>query len=207
MSFLDKHEVILFQGDSVTDCGRNKQDLSDLGTGYPLIVSSILSSLYASSDFTFINKGISGNRACDLAARWTQDCIELKPTIVSILIGINDTWRKFDSNDPTSADAFEMHYDTILTRTANEINAKLILLEPFVLPVRDEQSLWREDLDPKIHIVRKLSRKYNALYIPTDGIFASAYMKKSPEFWAPDGVHPSYAGHGLIAEAWLNAIK
>ena len=207
MSFFNGKETILFQGDSITDFERNREDIADLGTGYPLYVSAYLASEYTDVDFTFINKGISGNRIRDLHARWDEDCVSLKPTVVSILVGINDTWRRYDANDPTSVEAFENHYRQVLTGTKNEVTDRIIMMEPFVLPVLAGQDGWREDLDPKIQCVRALAREFGARYIPLDGMFAAACMKKPPEFWAADGVHPTVAGIGLIAKAWLDAIR
>ena len=143
----------------------------------------------------------------DLKARWKEDCLDIEPDWVSILIGINDCWRRYDRNDPTSVEDFENGYRDILTRTANETNARLILCEPFVLPVPEDRKAWREDLDPKIHVVRQLAREFNAIYIPLDGIFAAASVKREPAFWAADGVHPTSAGHALIAMEWLKAIE
>jgi len=207
MKLLGGKETILFQGDSITDFERNREDIADLGTGYPLLVSAYMASEYTGIDFTFINKGISGNRVRDLNARWDEDCVALKPDIISILVGINDTWRRYDSGDPTSTEAFEEHYRQLLTRTKNEVTDRIILLEPFVLPVFKEQYQWREDLDPKIQSIRALAREFGALYVPLDGIFAAACMKKPPEFWSQDGVHPTVAGHGLIAKAWIDAVR
>lgn len=207
MSFIREREVILFQGDSVTDCGRDYNNLYDLGGGYPLHVSAALAAHYPDRDYVFINKGISGNRACDLLGRWDRDCIALKPTLVSILIGINDTWRRYDSNDPTSVEVFEERYRTLLARTQEETGARLLLLEPFVLPVKPGQETWREDLDPKIHAIRKLASEYGARYVPLDGLFAAAAAIRSADHWAADGVHPSFAGHGLIAKAWLDTVS
>jgi lysophospholipase L1-like esterase len=205
MSFLSEKEVILFQGDSVTDCGRDREDIKSLGTGYPLLVASNLSAM-SSNEFTFINKGISGNRVKDLNDRWDEDCIGLKPTLVSILIGINDTWRRYDSDDPTSVEKFALGYKKLLERTRAETTAKLVLMEPFLLPARKDLERWREDLDPKIQAVRGLAREFNALYIPLDGLFAAACSHKSPDYWAQDGVHPTVAGHGFIARAWIKAV-
>ena len=207
MNFFNSKETVLFQGDSITDCGRDRGDICNLGTGYPLLVSAHLSSVYTDIDFTFINKGISGNRACDLNARWDEDCVALKPTVVSILVGINDTWRRYDSNDPTNVEVFENRYRQILTRTKNEVTDRIIMMEPFILPVHKEQLQWHEDLDPKIQCVRALAREFGARYIPLDGMFAAACMKKSPAFWSQDGVHPTVAGHGLIAKAWVDAVR
>jgi lysophospholipase L1-like esterase len=154
-----------------------------------------------------INKGISGNRTGDLVARWQKDCLDIQPDIVSILIGINDTWRRYDSNDPSSAEVFEVNYRRILTETAEKTKAKIMLLEPFVLPALPDRAEWRVDLDPEIHIVRKLSREFNTLLVPLDGLLAQASGLREPSFWASDGVHPTAAGHALISQAWLKAVK
>ncbi|CQR55194.1 SGNH/GDSL hydrolase family protein [Paenibacillus riograndensis] len=200
-----ENDIILFQGDSITDWGRNYEDPSSLGVGYALMVAARLGLLYPEKKLTFINRGISGNRAADLQQRWDRDCLELKPTVVSIYIGINDTWRRFDSGEETTAAQFEASYRDIIERTLRATNAKLILVEPFVLPVPEDRKGWRQDLDPKIHVVRELAREYGALLVPLDGLFAAASMKADSAFWAPDGVHPSPAGHALITDAWLKA--
>ncbi|MBW4083062.1 SGNH/GDSL hydrolase family protein [Paenibacillus sp. S150] len=198
-----ENDIILFQGDSITDCGRNYEDPSSLGVGYALMTAARLGLQYPEKKLTFINRGISGNRAADLQQRWNKDCLELKPTVVSIYIGINDTWRRFDSGEETTAAQFEASYRDLIERTQEAAGAKLILIEPFVLPVPEDRKGWRRDLDPKIHVVRGLAREYGAALVPLDGLFAAASVKTAPAFWAPDGVHPSPAGHALIAEAWL----
>ena len=102
------HDLILFQGDSITDCSRSRQDPAHLGAGYAMLAASWLTALVPGSGLRFLNRGISGNRAKDLRARWQTDCLDLKPNWVSILIGVNDTWRRFDQNDPTTADAYDV---------------------------------------------------------------------------------------------------
>lgn len=198
--------IVLFQGDSITDAGRNREVSTDLGRGYPLMAAALYGAKYPEHQVTFINRGISGNRVKDLQQRWDQDCLDLKPTVVSIYIGINDTWRKYDRNDETSVEAFEAGYRDILTRTKSELDARIVMVEPFVLPVPEDRKTWREDLDPKINVVRELAREFGALLVPLDGLFAQASMRAESSFWAPDGVHPSPAGHALIARAWLNAV-
>ncbi|SHF49039.1 Lysophospholipase L1 [Caldanaerobius fijiensis DSM 17918] len=199
-------ELVLFQGDSITDAGRNRNDINDLGLGYPMFIASWFSALYPDKNVRFINRGISGDRVRNLKARWQEDCLDLKPDWISILIGINDCWRRYDSNDPTSVEAFESDYRYILDQVKEKLNAKIILCEPFVLPTPEDRVQWREDLDPKIHVVRKLAREYGAIFIPLDGIMAQACARKEPAFWAADGVHPTPAGHALIAQAWLKAV-
>ena len=154
----------------------------------------------------FLNRGISSNRAVDLQARWDRDCLALTPNWVSIMIGVNDAWRRYDSNDPTLCDDFAESYRDILTRTRDLPAARLILLEPFVLPVSPETLKFREDLDPKIQAVRSLAEEFDAIYVPLDSLFAQAASRQRPSYWSDDGVHPTPAGHGLIAEAWLEAV-
>ncbi|MEK3944507.1 SGNH/GDSL hydrolase family protein [Paenibacillus sp. FSL H3-0310] len=201
-----QNDVILFQGDSITDWGRNHEDASSLGVGYAMMVAARLGYLYPEKNLTFINRGIGGNHIVDLQGRWDQDCLDLKPTWVSIYIGINDTWRRFDSGEETTPEQFEASYRDLIERTQKSLDAKLVLIEPFVLPVPEDRRTWRQDLDPKIHIVRELAREYGAPLVPLDGLFAAASVKAEPAYWAYDGVHPTPAGHALIADAWLKTM-
>ena len=197
---------VLFQGDSITDTHRDRVN-DTLGTGYAYIASSLFSSLYPEKGVCFINRGISGNRVRDLEARWDEDCLDLKPNVLSIMIGINDCWKKYSLNDPVSIESYHSGYKRLLARVKKSApDTKLILLEPFLVPTLPEQKVWREDLDPKIQAVRELAREFGALHVPLDGLFAAACAKREPGYWAPDGVHPSPAGHGLIARAYLEAV-
>lgn len=206
---IKKGSKVLFQGDSITDCGRDRETEGKLplGRGYANIAASLFNSLYPELDVEFINKGIAGNRTCDLCQRWTQDCIELKPDVLSILIGINDTWHGYSKGLYTTAEQYYNNYKEILTRTKLEVgDIPIIMLEPFVLPYPEDRITWREDLDPKIQKARQLAREFEATYIPLDGIFAQNSITIDPSYWAADGVHPTSAGHGLIARYWLEAI-
>ncbi|QNK55176.1 MULTISPECIES: SGNH/GDSL hydrolase family protein [Paenibacillus] len=206
MTVIGNKAVVLFQGDSITDCGRNREVGSSLGTGYANLIASEFGFKYPEKNVTFLNRGISGNRVVDLEGRWQEDCLDLKPTMVSIYIGINDTWRKYDSNNPTSAESYYEGYRRLIINTKESLDASLILIEPFVLPVPEDRRGWREDLDPKITAVRSLAEEFKTLYVPLDGLFAAASMSTGASYWAGDGVHPSPAGHGLIADAWLRAV-
>jgi acyl-CoA thioesterase-1 len=201
-----ENNLVLFQGDSITDGGRERADLNHLGWGYPRVVANWLNALYPERRLRFVNRGISGNRVRDLLARWKSDCIDLQPDWVSILIGINDTWRRYDSNDPTAVEAFERDYRTLLQLTRERTKAQILLMEPFVLHTLPDRAAWREDLSPKIEVVRRLASEFNATLVPLDQRFSAAARKRPPDFWAPDGVHPSEAGHTLIAQAWLEAV-
>lgn len=200
-------DTVLFQGDSVTDAGRDRNDPDHLGSGYALMAAAWFQALYPERAVHFLNRGISGHRTIDLTRRWQQDCLDLRPTWVSILIGINDTWRAFDQDDRTSVEAYEASYRQLLDGVKANLDARLILCEPFVLPVPADRKTWRADLDPKIAVVHKLAQEYDALLIPFDTIFAEAATRWDAAFWAADGVHPSAAGHALMARHWLQAVQ
>ncbi|MBO2944116.1 SGNH/GDSL hydrolase family protein [Paenibacillus sp. F411] len=203
---LQHNDIILFQGDSITDAGRNRSESSSLGTGYPLLISALTGLKHPELNLQFLNRGISGDRVVNLQERWQGDCLELKPTWVSVYIGINDCWRRYSRQDETPAAAFKAGYRELLERTQESLGAKLILMEPFVLPVPEDRRAWREDLDPKIHAVRELAAEFQALLVPLDGLFNAAAARREPAYWAPDGVHPSPAGHGLIAKSWMETM-
>lgn len=203
---LNPGDTILFQGDSITDCSRSRDDLTDLGRGYVFMTASRLLAVHPDLDLTIHNRGMSGNICTDLAARWQRDCLDLKPTWLSLYIGINDCWNRYRDRPPVETKEFEHAYRNLLSQSTTQLGSRLILLEPFVLPVLEGQEAWREDLNPKIDVVRKLAREYDAILVPLDGLFAAASTRKPPAYWAHDGVHPTPAGHALIAQAWLDAI-
>ena len=203
---ISQGDLVLFQGDSITDAKRDRS-IDSLGTGYVYIAASLFSALYPEKQVRFMNRGISGNRVVDLQDRWEEDCLNLQPDVLSIMIGINDCWRRYDRNLHTTTDSYLQGYRRLLERVRENLSAtKLVLLEPFLVPALPEQKEWREDLDPKIQAVRELAREFGAIYVPLDGLFAAACTRREPGFWAPDGVHPSPAGHALIARAWLEAV-
>lgn len=199
--------LILFQGDSITDAGRSRDNDGQLGGGYANLIAAWLSAAQPQRQFRFINRGISGNRIYDLEARWDDDCVALQPQLLSILIGINDTWRRYDRKVASPCADFEACYRRLLDRVTAETPARLVLLEPFVLPTPPDRIAWREDLDPRIDAVRRVARDYGAILVPLDGIFAAAATRRDPASWAADGVHPSQAGHALIAQAWIDAVR
>ena len=203
---IEENARVLFQGDSVTDAEHSREDDVDLGRGYAMMTAAWFSALHPGTRARFFNRGIGGNRIRDLETRWKKDCLDLAPTWVSILIGINDTWRRFDSNEITTPAAFEASYRAILEQTTRNTHARLILCEPFLLPVQEGQAAWRADLEPKIAITRQLGRAYGAICLPLDDVFLHAATLRPAEFWLRDGVHPTSAGHALIAQTWLKAV-
>jgi lysophospholipase L1-like esterase len=203
---IQNHATVLFQGDSITDAGRDRQGGEDLGRGYAMLAAAWFAARHPERRVRFINRGIGGDRIADLEARWQADAIDLRPAWLSIMVGINNTWRRYDRDDPTPHDLFEAIYRRILGRARDELGARLVILEPFIVPVSEQVERMREDLDPKIAIVRRLAREHEAIYVPLDGIFAAAAARREPAFWSADGVHPSLPGHALIAQAWLAAV-
>jgi lysophospholipase L1-like esterase len=126
--------------------------------------------------------------------------------LVSVAIGINDTWRRYDDNDLTSVEAFEESYRRVLTATQAQGNPKLVICEPFLLAVRDEMNTWREDLDPKIAVVHKMAAEFNAKLVPFDQRFNDLAREMSMSELAEDGIHPSKLGHQIMADLWLRTV-
>ncbi|WP_165003444.1 MULTISPECIES: SGNH/GDSL hydrolase family protein [unclassified Enterococcus] len=202
---------ILFIGDSITDTGRIREDPADLGKGYPLLLAGKLSVAYPASTFECINRGISGNKILDLKHRWFEDCLSLQPDIVSILIGINDTWHHVDAQkmfgSAKAAADFEKVYREILDELHEAGIRKIVLLEPFVLPEPKDRFSWRVDLDQKIQVVRKLAQEYQTVFVSLDGFLNELGIRDGfSKYTGEDGVHPTITGHEVIANRWLEAV-
>ena len=192
-------QLTVFIGDSVTDCGRLIEP--PFGDGY---VFNIVQSGRLAGEI--INVGISGHRLIDLENRWNTDVLAHNPTLVSVAIGINDTWRRYDDNDPTSVEDFEERYRRVLTATKAHGNPDLVLCEPFLLEVREEMNTWREDLDPKIAVVHKMAAEFGAKLVPFDQHFKAKAKELPMVELADDGIHPSKVGHQIMADLWLRTV-
>lgn len=197
--------IILFQGDSITDAGRSRTDDRRLGVGYPRFVRERLMKDRPAEQFCFINRGVSGNRAKDLVARWEKDCIAVKPDYVSILIGVNDTWRRYDAGDETTAAMFRENMTVVIESTLARTNAEILLLNPFLLDIRKSITAMREDLDGKQRVIAELAKEYGTRFVDLDAVFSTASQTQPPAAFSGDGVHPTPLGHELIAEHWLKA--
>jgi lysophospholipase L1-like esterase len=201
VTFLQPHDRVLLTGDSVTDWGRDRSDPTSLGHGYAGIVAALAGARRPDLDLMVLNRGVGGDTSAMLRARWEQDAVALAPTVVSVLIGINDTWRRYDAGTVTSTAEYEDNLRAVV-----ESVDRLVLIEPFVVPVTPAQHAWREDLDPRIAVVRRVAAERRAVLVPADGLFAAAAARTGAQTWASDGVHPTPAGHGLLADAWLAAV-
>jgi len=201
------NQVILFQGDSITDCGRARdavQPNTGLGSGYPLLAASKLLCAKAGEGLKFFNRGISGNRIVDLYARWKVDGLNLNPDVISILIGVNDTWHEFGSKNGVEIPRFEQFYRMLLEWTLKtRPGVKLVLCEPFVYVCGAVSQDWVPEVNQRRDVVRKMARDFDAVFIPYQDIFNEALKRAPAEYWLADGVHPTYAGHSLMADAWL----
>ena len=198
---LEPGTTILFVGDSVTDCERREDARGHLGFGYVRVIAESPRAAAA----TIVNTGNGGDRIGDLARRWRADVLDQQADVVSILIGANDTWRRFDSGQATSSAQFEGGYRSLLDGVA-AAGSQLVLIEPFVLPVSEEQKAWRDDLDPKIEVVRKLAADYDAILVPADVELTRQTAKLGAGTLAFDGVHPTERGHACLASLWLNTV-
>ncbi|MCK2218586.1 SGNH/GDSL hydrolase family protein [Actinomadura sp. ATCC 31491] len=210
--------TVMFTGDSVTDCGRRGSE-DGLGSGYPLRVAGEWGLRHPDRPVTWLNTGVAGDKVRDLEARWQADVLDARPDVVSILVGGNDVaWHSYDPDGHViPAEEFAAGYDRLLAPLA-AAGVELILVEPFLLPIRglvevgdvhlgeDVRREWRADLDPKIQVVRELAGAYGARLLAADGMFAALAATTGPEYWAADGVHPTPAGHAALAAAWLRLV-
>ncbi len=209
--FFKDGATVLFQGDSVTDCGRNRDaDAAypeNMGEGYAKAFKDIYDTLFPDNNVTFVNKGVSGDRVRDLIARYDADFKAINPDFVSIMIGINDTWRGYDSDDFCSPERFEQEYDLLLSKIKSDFpNAKILIIEQFAL-VNHPERHWNEDLSPKREITRKMAEKYADYFIPMHDILNNASDNEFPmSVLSADGVHPAPVGHSYIAAEILKVL-
>ena len=206
-------KVLLFQGDTITDCGRAScggagYPMYDLGPGYAGIIASKLLAEEPQNDWKIYNRGISGNRIVDLYARWKKDCINLKADILSLLIGINDLGHEYSEANGVDAERFDKFYRMLLDWCLeSKPDMKFILMEPFVLPFGYVKDFWLADVAERGNIVRKIAKDYKTQFIPLQDIFNEAAKKAPLEYWMVDGVHPTNAGHWLIVQEWLKCYN
>lgn len=203
---------ILFQGDSITDAGRytdvgtGVRD-SSLGAGYVKLISTRLLCDSPEKNYEIINRGISGNRIVDLYARWKADCINLAPDVLTILIGVNDTWHERGGQNGVEVPRYERFYRELIEWTLSALpNIKIILMTPFANPVNDHIASFFPEVNERQAVVEKLAKEFSLPCVKLHEDFEAANTRAPMEYWTPDGVHPSGAGHQLIADAWLKAF-
>ena len=202
---MSKKIKLLFQGDSITDAGRDKRNYHHMGNGYPKYASELIAAAHPEIEFEFINFGISGNRTDQLFDRIYADGIAFQPDIISILIGINDIWHR-KNNIFTTDEQIETNYRAILTLLREKTNAKIVILAPYVLDAASNSYL-ADDLRKILPIIRKLADEFADVYVPLDEIFDEA-LKTQPEplYYSGDGVHPNANGAAFIGQKYAEAV-
>ena len=208
--------IVLFQGDSITDCGRDRKNTDSHGTGYAQRVAGILRANEPYKYLTY-NRGISGNRVVDLYARMRKDIINLKPDYMSILIGVNDVSGDVDNHNGTDTKKFELIYDLIIQELLEELpGVQIMIVEPYVIngartcnddthPARWE--FMSSGVREKATAARRIAEKYGIVFVELQNVFEKALESAPVSHWLPDGVHPTSAGHELIKRQWLKGFQ
>lgn len=208
-----KGRVILFQGDSITDGnrGRDTDPNHIMGHGYQFTVASRWGAEYPEKELKFYNRAISGNKVIDLAARWQTDTLDIKPNVLSILVGVNDSTSViYDWKPVVPVEQYEAVYRQLLDQTKAVLpEVLLVLCEPFVLPVAHVKRDWdkyQAEINPRQALVRKFAQEYDAVFVPFQEVFDKACQKAPADYWIWDGVHPTVAGHELMAREWIKQV-
>lgn len=207
------HTRILFQGDSITDGGRGRNEDANhwLGQSYVYLIAGALGSQLATTQPEFVNRGVSGDRVSDLYARWNEDTFSLQPNLLSILIGVNDAWRIVEQEPSGVTDRFERAYCHLLEETREVMpDTGLVLCEPFILKTGATEArwdTWQERITGYQRIVRQLADKYGAVFVPLQSMLNEAATKADASYWLHDGVHPTAVGHQLIADQWIDIVQ
>jgi len=211
---LKEGDVILFQGDSITDVRRHRKaegkanDIEGMGSGYPFLAGGEILREHSKLDLKIYNRGISGNRVPHLQKRWEKDCVKLKPAVVSILIGVNDIWHKMNGKYDGTVDDYRQGYSELLRQTKEALpDTKIVICEPFVMRCGAVKDSWFPEFDQRRVVAKEVAEKSGSLWVPFQEVFDAAIAAGSkPEYWAGDGVHPSLAGHALMAQAWRKVV-
>ena len=213
-SIFGKDSTTLFQGDSITDAGRDRNkelpnDAGSFGRGYAFLAASHLLNALPENNLTIYNRGISGNKVYQLADRWEKDCLDLKPEVLSILIGVNDYWHKRNGNYDGTVEVYENDYRKLLQRTKENLpGVRFVICEPFyVLETTAVDESWVNPMKQYQSVAKKSADEFTAVWIPFQKVFDEAVKHAPGKDWAGDVVHPSMAGAQLMAEAWLRAVE
>ncbi len=213
-SIFSNGNTILFQGDSITDAGRDKEKelpnvARSFGLGYAFLASSALLNALPEKNLTMYNRGISGNKVYQLAERWQKDCLDLKPDVLSILIGVNDYWHKRNGKYDGTVEVYENDYRKLIQSTKEKLlNVKLVICEPFfVLNTSAVDETWASPMKEYQAVAKKIAKEFDALWVPFQQVFDEAVKHAPATYWTGDGVHPAMPGAQLMAEAWLRVVE
>lgn len=211
---IKQNDIILFQGDSITDNGRAKDnllpnDIQALGRGYAMLAASAMLNKYAKKNLKIYNRGISGHKVPQLQDRWQADCIDLAPSVLSILVGVNDYWHKRSGNYSGTAQLYKEQYQKLLDTTLERFpQLRLIIAEPFAVKnVKHVDDSWFPEFAHYQEVASDIAKEYKAVFLPYQSIFDTACKRAPGDYWTTDGVHTSAAGADLMAKNWLNCFK
>lgn len=211
---LENGATILFQGDSITDARRdrkaegNENQPGMLGQGYPFHIAGQLLAQYPELKLKTFNRGISGNKVPDLAARWQPDCLDLKPALLSILIGVNDLWHKLNGKYDGTPETYREGFTALLKQTKEAFpQVTLVICEPFVTRCGAVNDSWFPEFETRRAIAAEVAKEAGAIWVPFYEKFNEAIATgTTPDYWAGDGVHPTHAGHALMAKVWRETV-
>lgn len=210
---LKQGDTILFQGDSITDAGRDRRrrranEARAFGFGYPLLIGCELLRDYPNAGLKIHNRGISGNKVPDLDARWQADCLDLQPSLLSILIGVNDIWHKLNGRYDGTVKDYQQGFAALLARTRKSLpETTFVVCEPFVLRCGAVNEKWFPEFDRRRAAAKSVADDAGAIWVPFQTMFDKAVQAGTePGYWAGDGVHPSMAGHSLMAQTWRKVV-
>lgn len=210
---LQNGDTVLFQGDSITDAGREKQNElpnnpASFGSGYAFLAASALLGALPEKNLTIYNRGISGNKVFQLAERWQKDALDLKPNLLSILIGVNDYWHTRNNNYDGTVEVYENDFRDLLKRTKENLpQVKLVICEPYyLLNTSAVDESWVEPMKQYQASAKKIADEFDAIWVPFQAAFDEAVKHAPATYWTRDGVHPAMPGAELMAQTWLKAI-
>lgn len=198
---LKSNSVVLFQGDSVTDCHRNRDDIASMGDSYVKTMNEYLKKY----NIQVINKGISGNKVDNLLERFDNDFKGVNPDYIFILIGVNDTWHDFPNQKDTAT--FKKEYELLISKIKEEINVPIIILEPFIIGFNEEITCMKNDLDEKIQVIKELANKYDLEYISFTNEFNQLLTKDNYLEYTKEGIHLLDKGYEIISNKLISNIK
>ena len=210
---INSGDVILFQGDSITDAGRNRKSTeynnqSALGGGYAFLAAADLLFNHPEKNLQIYNRGISGNKVYQLAESWETDTISLKPDLLSILVGVNDYWHTLSFGYKATVETYRKDYHALLQRTKDKFpDVKLVIGEPYAILGTAVNQTWFPAFSEYQQAARELAGEFKASFVPYQKVYDRALKHAPGAYWSPDGVHPSLAGASLMAHAWLEAVK
>ncbi len=207
-SFLRRNDRILFQGDSITDAGRDRENPFNLGNGYVAILKGLIHGFYPELNAIILNRGNGGDRTTELLQRWDADCLALKPDVLSIKIGVNDVWRlagEWNGQKHVPLKEFAANLDTLVTQARGKGIERIVLISPTTITPEADTPM-NNMLGEYAEAVKQLAQRFNAVYVDARTPLLNARANDPKTSWTPDGCHPSISGHTLVAVAWLKAV-